>query len=66
MLYTDGIVEANNASGKDFGEERLRDLAVANRQQTAEELKQTILAAVMDHCGAQLQDDVTLLVIAVK
>ena len=66
VLYTDGIVEANNASGKDFGEERLRDLAVANRQQTAEELKQTILAAVMDHCGAQLQDDVTLLVIAVK
>jgi phosphoserine phosphatase RsbU/P len=66
VLYTDGIAEASNASGQDFGEERLRELAIANRHQTAEELKQTILAKVMDHCGARLQDDATLLVIAVK
>lgn len=66
VLYTDGMVEASNASGEDFGEERLREVAIANRQQTAEELKQSILAAVMDHCGSQLQDDATLLVIALK
>ena len=66
VFYTDGMVEASNASGEDFGEESLREVAIANRQQTAEELKQTILAAVMDHCGSQLQDDATLLVIALK
>jgi serine phosphatase RsbU (regulator of sigma subunit) len=66
VLYTDGMVEASDASGQDFGEERLRELAIANRQQTAEELKETILSAVMRHCGLQLQDDATLLVIAVN
>ncbi|HVO82716.1 MAG TPA: SpoIIE family protein phosphatase [Terriglobales bacterium] len=66
VLYTDGIVEASDASGQDFGEERLKELAVENRQQSAEELKQTILSAVMRHCGSQLQDDATLLVIAVR
>jgi sigma-B regulation protein RsbU (phosphoserine phosphatase) len=66
VLYTDGIVEANNASGQDFGEDRLRALAVANRHRPADELKQTILTAVMEHCGSHLQDDATLLVIAVK
>lgn len=66
VLYTDGILEASDSSGQDFGEGRLRELAIANRHQTAEELKQTILAAVMDHCGSHLQDDATLLVIALK
>jgi phosphoserine phosphatase RsbU/P len=66
VLYTDGIIEASDVSGADFGEERLRELAIANRQQTAEELKQTILSAVMDLCGSHPQDDATLLVIAVK
>jgi sigma-B regulation protein RsbU (phosphoserine phosphatase) len=66
VLYTDGIIEASDASGEDFGEERLVELAVANRQQSAEELKETILAAVKQHCGSQLQDDATLLVIAVR
>jgi phosphoserine phosphatase RsbU/P len=66
LLYTDGIVEASDSGGQDFGEERLRELAVAHRCETAEELKQTILAAVMAHCGSRLQDDVTLMVIALR
>lgn len=66
VLYTDGIVEACNPAGQDFGEERLRELAVANRRMSADQLKQSILAAVMRHCDSRLQDDATLLVLAVK
>ena len=65
VLYTDGVVEASNAAGQDFGEDRLRDLAVANRHRPAHELKQVILAAIREHCGSHPQDDATLLVIAV-
>ncbi len=31
VLYTDGITEANDANGEEFGEERLIDLAIAHR-----------------------------------
>lgn len=66
VLYTDGIIEACDASGEDFGEDRLRELIIANRQQSAEELKRTILDEVMRSCGSQLQDDATLIVIAMN
>jgi sigma-B regulation protein RsbU (phosphoserine phosphatase) len=65
LLYTDGIVEACNTAGEEFGEERLTGLAVENRELGAEQMKRKILSAVMAHCENRPQDDATLLVIAV-
>jgi phosphoserine phosphatase RsbU/P len=65
LLYTDGIVEACNADGEEFGEDGLIALAVENRELNAEQMKRKIFSAVVAHCQNQLQDDATLLVVAV-
>jgi sigma-B regulation protein RsbU (phosphoserine phosphatase) len=65
LLFSDGITEACDATGEEFGEERLASLAIDNRALSARELQHKILAAVMAHCEGQPQDDATLLVIAV-
>lgn len=65
LLYTDGITEALNASGEEFGEERLLDLLRIHRHLNATALQQRIIAAVTEFCGGDFQDDATLLVLAV-
>jgi sigma-B regulation protein RsbU (phosphoserine phosphatase) len=40
VLFTDGLTEASNTNGEEFGEERLRDLVVAQRQLSAAELRE--------------------------
>ena len=65
LIYSDGVPEAMNASKQQFGEERLRDLLVQNRDRPVAELIDTIIAAVKVHAGSYPQsDDITL--IAVK
>jgi serine phosphatase RsbU (regulator of sigma subunit) len=63
VLYSDGLVEATNAAGADFGEERLIALIRANIDRPAAELRQTVMEEVKRHVGRQpLNDDLTLLV----
>lgn len=64
VLYTDGIVEATNASDEEFGIDRLKSVISEARGETAE----TILAAILRNVekftrGAVAQDDRTVLVI---
>jgi phosphoserine phosphatase RsbU/P len=66
VMFTDGLVEAADVLGEEFGEDRLLQLAMENRQRTAEELKTVILNAAMQHCSGEFQDDATLLVLAMK
>jgi sigma-B regulation protein RsbU (phosphoserine phosphatase) len=63
-LFTDGITEATNKSGKEFEEASIAAFANANGTLTAKELNGRLLAQVSVFCGAQFQDDATLLVIA--
>jgi sigma-B regulation protein RsbU (phosphoserine phosphatase) len=66
VLYTDGLTEAVNASGEEFGEERLHQLMAEWRQQSADELQQRLMTEVREFCGDHFQDDATLLVLAVE
>jgi sigma-B regulation protein RsbU (phosphoserine phosphatase) len=66
LLYTDGITEAMNLAGEEFGEARLRELLIKYRALGAETLQVRIMAAVSEFCGGHFQDDATLLVLAVK
>ncbi|HQR35631.1 MAG TPA: SpoIIE family protein phosphatase [Blastocatellia bacterium] len=66
LLYTDGITEAENENGEEFGEERLLSLLRSHRQLSAQALQQTVMAAVTEFCGGNFQDDATLLVLAVE
>jgi sigma-B regulation protein RsbU (phosphoserine phosphatase) len=64
FLFTDGITEASDTNGQEFEEARIAAFAKANNALTASELNDRLLAQVSAFCGAQFQDDATLLVIA--
>jgi sigma-B regulation protein RsbU (phosphoserine phosphatase) len=63
VLYSDGVVEAMNASEEEFGEERLRRVIRKNSDKSAAKIRDEILKEVRSFLGeAQLQDDLTLVV----
>ena len=64
LLFTDGITEAADADGREFEEASIATFAKSNVALSANELNSRLLAQVTAHCGAQFQDDATLLVIA--
>jgi len=67
VMYSDGIVEAPNGDGEEFGEERLAAIASANRDRAAEDLRDAVLASVRAFTGgAEPADDLTLLVVRFK
>lgn len=63
LLFTDGVTELRNASADEFGEDRLIELLVQNRELEAEQLRDRIVQAVLDFSGGDFQDDATLLVL---
>jgi sigma-B regulation protein RsbU (phosphoserine phosphatase) len=67
LLYTDGLVEAENAAGEAFGDRQLQEMIAANASLPATELSAQILEKLgqwQSQSGTQ-QDDVTLIVIDV-
>ena len=66
VLYTDGITEARNDADEEFGEDRLLEFAIENRACSAPALQARLGAFVTAFTGGQLQDDATLIVVAVE
>jgi serine phosphatase RsbU (regulator of sigma subunit) len=66
VLFTDGITEARNCAGEEFGEERLQGLLMAGQALPASELRERIMAAVNDFSGGNVEDDMTLIVLTVS
>jgi sigma-B regulation protein RsbU (phosphoserine phosphatase) len=63
-LYTDGVTEAQNSQGEEFGRERLAQAVKANRKLGARELITTVHAEVLAWTdGRGATDDVTFFVI---
>lgn len=65
-LFTDGLVDAENEVGEEFGEARLAELLQKHRHLPADELQQCLMREVATFTGGQFQDDATLLVLAVE
>jgi sigma-B regulation protein RsbU (phosphoserine phosphatase) len=67
LLYTDGLVEATNPNGKEFGEARLSDFIDAHESLPAEQLAERLLQEVLAWPGNGNQrpqaDDITVVVI---
>jgi serine phosphatase RsbU (regulator of sigma subunit) len=61
-LCTDGVTEAMNEAGEDFGESGLIDALRRNISMSAEELAQTIARDAVRFGGSVQQDDITLIV----
>jgi phosphoserine phosphatase RsbU/P len=63
LLYSDGVTEAANSAGDEFGEDRLVCTLRESHASTAEDLVRKIVKAVSTFSEAALVDDVTVVAI---
>ena len=64
VVYSDGITEAQNATGEEYGEERLLELLIRHRTETAENIRTTILESAESWAGqADRGDDQTVVIL---
>lgn len=61
-LYTDGVTEACNAEGEEFGQDRLIAALQQHAQESAQATVKAVLDAVLEHCPGEQTDDITLIV----
>ena len=63
LFFSDGVVEARDATDEPFGDERLRDLLAREHRAnvSAPEAVRRLVKASMDHAGQHLRDDATML-----
>jgi Stage II sporulation protein E (SpoIIE) len=57
VMFTDGLSEAVDGNGEEFGEERLAEASLCNRQQSAEALHRCLLDRVTDFCGGEFEEE---------
>jgi serine phosphatase RsbU (regulator of sigma subunit) len=62
VIYTDGVTEANDAAGNEFGEERLREVVCRNAPASPAELLAAIQQAVQRFSVGEQFDDLTLVI----
>ncbi len=63
VLYSDGITEAGQGSGKEFGAARLEATVKQHLERPLDEIRQHVLKAVRDWSGDEVEDDMTLLIV---
>jgi sigma-B regulation protein RsbU (phosphoserine phosphatase) len=67
LFTTDGIIEASNETGEQFGIPRLREVVAAHAAGPAQALGEAVCAAVDDFVqGRPLRDDATLVAVKVR
>lgn len=67
VAYTDGVTEALNAAGEEFGEERLKEVLRAAIGASADDISTRLADTMRDWIGdAEQHDDLTFLVVAVN
>ena len=57
VLCSDGVFEAFDPEGREFGAERLLDVVAAHRNETAQQVVDAIFAAVTEFRGDRAQSD---------
>jgi sigma-B regulation protein RsbU (phosphoserine phosphatase) len=64
VIFSDGVSEALDAGGEEFGDARLEAVATAARDETSAQLVDRIVVAVREFTkGAPQSDDITVMVI---
>ncbi len=64
LIFTDGVVEAENAAGEELGDSPLAEVVLRRPQAGAAELFEALLVAAFQHLeDGKFRDDVTLVVI---
>ena len=63
LLFTDGVTEARNADGEEFGDQRLQECLSSYAGRNAAELRTLILNEVTEFCHSNFDDDATLMIL---
>lgn len=63
VTYTDGVTEARDAAGEEFGDERLDAEASVLAGAAPESVIRAIAQAVLDHVGERFHDDLALVAV---
>jgi len=67
VVYSDGLTEAQDATGEEYGEQRLADLAASRRTETVENIRSRIFDEIDRWtAGAERGDDQTLVILKVQ
>ena len=67
VMFSDGILEAQNEHDEEFGDERVLQVICRNRDKAPGEIRDAILASVRGFLGHQTaHDDQTLLVVRLE
>jgi phosphoserine phosphatase RsbU/P len=65
VFYTDGITEARDTAGEEYGDERLAAAAVKHRGLDADRMKDALIEDVTRFNNGTFEDDATLIVVGV-
>ena len=67
FLYTDGLTEALNAEGEEFGANRIMETLKSIASQSVDQIRDEVVRRVKEWCsGMSLYDDLTFVVMKVK
>ena len=67
VIYSDGVSEAMNPDGQQFGDEKIREVIAAHRNRPAAGIIDALVKAVRAHADTAPQaDDMTLIVVRTK
>ena len=66
LFFTDGLTEAEDASGEPFGEDRLVEVARAALDLRCSDIVKRIHQTIMSFTGAKLADDFTVVAVKVR
>jgi len=66
VLYTDGLTEARNSSGVEFGEHNVARIGNENLRLNAAEMLETLRREVTAFCNGVFDDDFTLVIVTMK
>jgi sigma-B regulation protein RsbU (phosphoserine phosphatase) len=65
--FTDGVFEAENSRGEEFGEQAISDFLIAHKQLPASELSDGLYKKIKDFSrNKKFRDDFTILIVKVR
>ncbi|PZR39825.1 MAG: serine/threonine protein phosphatase [Azospira oryzae] len=64
VLYTDGITEAKNKKGEEFGNDLLRDVILEVKDQTPRQIQDHLISKLYEYSGTdEINDDYTTMIV---
>ena len=66
VLFTDGVTEAEDVRGNEFGEGRVVQSLQESAGRSAEDIRRKLMDTVTAYCRGQFRDDATIVVLAMQ